>query len=914
MISGIIARARSLWRGVRRRSDVEAEMVEEFRLHQELRAADLVRAGLSPAEAARRARLEFGSTERYLDEGRASRALHRVDALRFSWLDVKLGLRMLVKYPGLTLVGGLAFAFAIWVAAGAFEFAGQVLSPRLPLPDADRVVALESWDAAAGRAEPRVLHDFAAWRAELKSVEELGAYRLAERNLITSEGESRPVEVAEISASAFRVARARPLLGRALGDADERPGAPAVAVIGHDLWQARFGGDPNVVGRVVQLGRRPTTVVGVMPEGFAFPVAQSLWVPLRLSPLDYPRGEGPALHLFARLAPGATLEEAQAELTTWGRRAATDFPGTHQHLRPRVMPYAQSIALVDGSELFLTRASYGFFIMLVVLICGNVALLLFARAATREGELVVRSALGASRGRIVGQLFAEALVLGGVAAAVGLGAANIGVRLLVRAIEMHSGRLPFWFHADLSPWTVLYAAGLTVLGAAIAGVLPGLKATRGLQARLRQAAAGAGGLTFGGIWTAVIVVQIAVTLGFPVVAFGIYGDVREVRAMVADFPATEFLSARIALDREPPPGADTSSAAFVARRQATARELERRLLVEPGVVGVTFAERLPRMHHLPHWIEVDSGGAAPQDPRFPGGYRTSSAAVDLDYFDVLGAPVLAGRAFHAGDLAPGHDTAGAGGAHPRVVIVNESFVRLVLGGRNPIGRHLRYAWRNDASGPLSGEAEPGAWHEIIGVVPDLGMSKATDPKVAGFYHPLAADVVPLHVAVHVRGGDAAAFAPRLRAVAAAVDPTLRLDAVARMDTLADSGIEWAMFWVRLVAVVSAVAMLLSLAGIYAVMSFTVARRTREIGIRVALGASRRRVVAAVFARPLAQVGLGVVAGGVLTAMFGDSVRPTALMGALGYSVLMLGVCLLACIVPTRRALQVQPTEALRADG
>jgi putative ABC transport system permease protein len=903
VIAGMLSRLRTLWRDSR--TNVDAEMAEEFRLHIELRAADLMTAGVAPRDAVAQARREFGSTERYQREGRRSRGLGPIDELRMSALDFKLGVRMLVKYPGLTLTGGLAFAFAIWVAAGAFEFAGQVLSPRLPLPDADRVVALESWDAAAGRAEPRVLHDFAAWRVELKSVAELGAYRLAQRNLITADGEARPAEVAEISASAFRVARARPLLGRALGEADERPDAPAVAVIGHDLWRARFGGDPNVVGRVARLGRTPTTVVGVMPEGFAFPVAQSMWVPLRLSPLDYPRRGGPAITIFGRLAPGATLAEAQAELTTWGRRAAADFPSTHQHLRPRVMPYAQSVALVEGGELFVTRASYGFFIMLVVLICGNVALLMFARAATREGELAVRNALGASRGRIVAQLFAEALVLGGLAAAAGLGAAGLGVRLLVRAFEAHSGRLPFWFHAGLSPWTVLYAAGLTVLGAAIAGVLPGLKVTRGLQARLRQAAAGAGGLTFGGIWTAVIVAQIAVTLAFPVVAFGVYGGVRGARAMVADFPAAEFLSARIALDREPLPGADTSFAAFVARRQATARELERRLHAEPGVVGVTFAERLPRMSHLPHWIEVDSGGAAPHDPRFPGGYRTSSSAVEADYFDVLGAPVRAGRAFHAGDLAP----------DSRVVIVNESFVRLVLGGRNPIGRHLRD--RYGARNPLSGDAEPGPWHEIVGVVPDLGMAAATDPKVAGVYHPLAADVVvPLHVAVHVRG-DPVAFAPRLRAVAAAVDPTLRIDVIARMDTLSNPGIEFAMFWVRLLAVVSAVAMLLSMAGIYAVMSFTVTRRTREIGIRVALGASRRRVVAAVFARPLAQVGLGILAGGVLTVLLSDGIddpTPRALVGTLVYTVLMLGVCLLACIVPTRRALQVEPTEALRADG
>jgi hypothetical protein len=454
--------------------------------------------------------------ERWRARGRRQQRPGGWDAARVSRLDFVLGFRMLVKYPGLTLVGGFAFAFAIWVAAGAFEFAGQVLHPRLPLPDGERVVALESWDAAAGRPERRVLHDFATWRTELRSVEELGAYRLAQRNLATADGESLPVEAAEISASAFRVARARPLLGRALAESDERPDAPLVAVIGYDVWQDRFGGDPNVVGRVVQLGRTPATVVGVMPAGYAFPVAQSLWVPLRVPPLEYPRGAGPGLELFGRLAPGVTLAEAQAELTTLGRRAAADFPSTHRYLRPRVVPYATSVAPITTSELFLARTSYGFFIMLVVLICGNVALLLFARAATREGELAIRNALGASRGRIVAQLFAEALVLGGVAAAAALGAAGVGVRLLVGAFEMNSGqRLPFWYHADLSPRTVLYATGLTVLGAAIAGVLPGLKVTRGLQARLRQAAAGAGGLTFGGVWTAVIVAQIAVTLAFP---------------------------------------------------------------------------------------------------------------------------------------------------------------------------------------------------------------------------------------------------------------------------------------------------------------------------------------------------------------------------------------------------------------
>src|SRR5688500_2225197 len=221
MVRGLIARARSLWRGVRRREDVEAEMSDEVRLHQEMRAADLVRSGLTPAAAVRQARLEFGSTEMHKDEGRRSRGLRRIDDLRFSWLDFKLGFRMLARYPGLTLVGGLAMAFAIWVGASTFELATQIIRPSIPLPDGNRIVAVQNWDAAASRIEPHVSHDFESWRTELGSIRELGAYRALERNLITGEGRGEPVEVAEITASAFRMTRVPPLMGRTLVDADE---------------------------------------------------------------------------------------------------------------------------------------------------------------------------------------------------------------------------------------------------------------------------------------------------------------------------------------------------------------------------------------------------------------------------------------------------------------------------------------------------------------------------------------------------------------------------------------------------------------------------------------------------------------------------------------------------------------------
>ncbi len=818
-----------------------------------------------------------------------------------SWLDIKLGFRMLVKYPGLTLVGGLAMAFAIAVGTASFEFLTQMLRPTLPLDDGDRVVGIRLWDAAAGRPEEQALHDFFTWREELESVEDLGAFRTLERNLITGEGRGEPVTLAEMTASGFRMARVPPLLGRALVEADEQSGTAPVVVLGYDVWQRRFGGDPAAVGQTVRLGSEEATVVGVMPEGFAFPVSHDLWVPFRLNALSYERGQGPAIRVVGRLAPGATRKEAQAELTTLGRRAAADFPETHEHLRPQVLPYANSILDVSGEVPLALFSVNLFLVMLLVLVCGNVALLMFARAATRESEIVVRNALGASRGRIIGQLFAEALVLGGVAVLLGLAAAGFALQwwLGVSAAEA-GGRLPFWFSANLSPATVLYAILLTLLGAAIAGVVPALKLTRGLGTRLRQASAGGGGLRLGGVWTAVIVAQVAVTVAFPATAFFMRREVVEIQSADVGFPAGEYLSARLELDLEPPPGAsaDIPQVEFLARFGATYQELERRLEAEPAVVGVTFADRLPRTFHPQRRVEVEEGLAAPPESALRP--RASSVSVAPDYFEVLGAPILSGRGFHSGDLE----------SDARVVIVNQSFVAKVLGDRNPIGRHVRFARPPDA------EAEP--WYEIVGVVRDLGMVSG-NLEGAGFYLPAApGEVSPLHLAIRVRG-EPEAFAPRLRAVAAEVDPSLRLHDLQPLDEVGATMWLESDFLSRLLILVSAIALLLSLAGIYSVMSFTVSRRTREIGIRVALGADRRRVIAAIFRRPLAQVGLGILGGGGLVAALMLPIYEGALsarhVGVLvAYVALMLGVCLLACIVPTQRALRIEPTEALRADG
>ena len=800
--------------------------------------------------------------------------------MRVSSLDFKLGFRLLLRYPGLTIVGGLAMAFAIAVGAGAFEVVKQLIDPRLPFDEGDRVVALRTRDLATGDYHDHTVRDLVSWRESLTNVEQLSGFRTLERNLSIGGGTPEPVVVAEMSASGFRIARVAPLLGRTLVEADEHPSAQRVTVIGHELWQQRFAGDPNVIGREVRIGGAYATIVGVMPASFGFPISHRLWLPLRVDQADEA-----ALQIFGRLASGATLEKAQAELTTVSARTAQSELVARQQLRPVVEPYARSFGMSIDLRPELQPLFYAinlFFVMLLVLISANVALLMFARAATREGEIVVRNALGASRSRIVAQLFAEALVLGSIAALIGLGVAHFALDAFHRVYEIESeGRLPFWFTASLSPATMLYTVVLTLIAAGVAGVLPALKMTgRKMDARLRQLAAGGGGLRFGRLWTAVIIAQVALTVAFPAGAFFVRRGVVQIQTMDVGFPAEQYLSARLEMDRQ-------------SSFYATTRELTRRLAAEPGVVSVTLTDGLPHTPHKPRMMELEAAAAARLNT--PNFHRIANASVDLNYFDALGAPVLAGRGFHSGDRSPGAPA----------VIVNESFVRRVLGGRNPLGQRIRYV-------DVATDQQP--WFEIVGMVKDLGMGATGDP---GLYHALPDNAFPIHVAVQLRQ-DPAAFSPRLRVLAASVDPELRLHNILPLTDVGSSMWLEFNFLFKLLAGVSGIALLLSLAGIYAVTSFTVARRTREIGIRIALGADGRRVVASILARPVTHVGIGIVSGGLMTGALAYGVMRGALGvtgGALivGYAALMMGVCLLACVVPTRRALRVQPTEALRQD-
>ena len=802
-----------------------------------------------------------------------------------SLFDLRLGARMLVRYPVLTVIGTASLAFAVALGAAVFAFITLLLWPSLPLPEGDRVVSVRLADVATNQYEPRLTADFLRWRAATTSLTDFGAGRSFIRNLTMDDGIVEPIDIAEVTASTFRMARVAPIAGRPLIDADAEPSAPPVMVIGERLWRARFGGDPAILQRSITLAGTPTAVVGIMPDSFRFPSVHEVWVPLRLDETAAPR-TGTPLRVWARLKPDVSLPQAAAEFEVFRAAAAADWPSTHGRLRAEIKPFARSTVTIEPAmQVLFGSINLGIGVLIFV-ISGNVALLMFARAATRESEMLVRTALGASRGRLIRQFFAEAIVLSAPAAIVGLMLARTGLAWGIQAYGLtFDGRpLPFWFTPRLPPLSIGYGCGLALFAAVVTGVLPALKVTRGLASRLRAAGAGGGGLRFGGMWTLLVVGQIALTVTLPVVA--VYVS-RGFRGQTADIgvPPERILTAALTRDVGLTP----------ARYATVVRDVRDALAGMPDVSRITLTSRLPLTWHDWYFYRVDAGGAAPVDAT-TGGYRISTASVAPDFFTTFDAGPLAGRLFTAADY----------GGTQRVAIANESFVTNVLGGRNAIGRHVQYHDRTRPTPPN----EP--WIEIVGVVRDIGIAGSA---TAGLYQPLdlaAADRVYLAARV---AGDMAAATAALRHVAARTDPLLRVSAVQPLDRVTADGQRFLAFWTQLLTIVSISTLVLALSGLYAVTSFSVSKRTREIGIRMALGSGRARVALTILRGPLIRMSVGIVLGWILPIALGDQdpSTPAQIAALLAYLVVMFVVCLLACLIPARRAMAVNPIEALRVE-
>jgi predicted permease len=632
-----------------------------------------------------------------------------------------------------------------------------------------------------------------------------------------------------------------------------------------------------------------------MPAGFGFPVNHSLWTPLEIPASVTAPGDGPYLSMFGRLAEGASTDTAQGELQ--GLRVSPTRT-------VRVNPYLESLMADDrgGTEEMIAHALNSVFIMLLALCGVNVATLVFARTAQREAEISVRAALGASRGRIAAQLFAEALVLCGVGAAAGLATARFLGRWGAQLWREGSGQpMPFWWDERLGIATVLYAAALAVFAAAIIGLVPAVKATRlALQDGLRDAAGARASMRFGPVWTGIIVMQAATTvmLVATVTSLG-WTTVRGQGSLDVSYPREQFLTI-------PVQPSDAPAVAGAPRGLAVQDlvVLTTRLEEVAGVVGATYASTIPGTTWEQFVIEFPETehalAAAANASKRTDVLWSEGARVGPNFFETLGIPLVGGRPFTAADVL----------GSPNVAIVDETFVRTILGGRSPLGLTVRQA--------AAPGGQPGPWLEIVGVVKDVTVRAPKGPDDAVLYRPAVNGESRLRIILRTQGA-AAPVARRLHTAAVIANPDLRLGAGVPLDVLADEEALPMRFFLRVFTVIAIVALLLATAGVYALISFTLARRTREIGIRAALGAAPARIIGSVFSRVFLQVGAGVLSGAlpafvIITSIAEDAggmTRVTAAVLTCGVCALVVLIALAACAVPLRRALRIHPTEALR---
>ncbi len=809
-----------------------------------------------------------------------------------SLLDVKLGLRLLVKNPALTLVACFALAIGIPIGLAPLQLLGA-LDQAPPFDEGDRIVGVREFDQSIGNEEMRSLHAFETWQRDVQSFETMAALTMIERNLVADDGRVEPIRGSAVTATAFDILRVPPQLGRTLVAADELPAAAPVVVLTDQLWKTRFGGDPSVVGRQVRLGGVDHEVVGVMPAGFDFPRrADRFWIPLKARARDFEPRTGPQLVMFGRLRDGASEHDAASELARVGQRMAADFPVTHAHMAPQLLSFTEAVTGLNAAPGVVLRVET-IALFILALVCGTVGTLMLARSMRRSSEIAVRTALGASRGRIVLQLSIESLVLACVSAAIGLGLAEI----FLKQIEFMWTSMPSWFDLGLSPKTVLRAGALAVFSALIAGVIPAIKATRrDVQKTLQGGANAKSGIRFGYASTALIVAQVAMGVAcLSVVGVTARNAIRN-PASELGVPGNEYLGTELSLALDPSMDANVGSGWLDSEGRAAAvqEEVARRLRAEPGVRGVAFGTALPGTDHSKWWVEVEDPTAADSSL-----FRVRGAVVSPGFFEGLGKTAVSGRTFDDRDSETPRHT----------VVVNRSFVDDVLRGENPLGRRVRWA-------VYAADVPEQPWLEIVGVVDDLGMNSADPSSQAGLYQPSApGQFQPAYLAVHL-STDAQAFAPRLREIVAQVDPTVIVDDPKTLDRILSDGV----FEVRLssfaFSALAAVAIVLALAGLYALMSFTVSERTYEIAVRAALGAGPQRVVTKVLRKVVLQLLAGVALGSLIGALLLTQVvevsvtqRWPLVVSAMAALMTLIGV--MACGAPTLRALRIQPIEALR---
>ncbi len=798
--------------------------------------------------------------------------------------DLGYALRTLRRNPLFTVVAVACLALGIGVNATVYSIVYGLLYRPFPFPQPERLVVMEETQTRSGVADAPVSYaNLRDWREASRSFQAVGAVSDRSLSLAGSEGAER-VPGAAASWELFPALGVRPALGRGFAPEDDRPGAAPVVVIGHALWERRFGGARSAVGSTLLVDGAPHVVVGVMPEGFGWPRNQEAWVPL--APLAHaaPRTER-QLFVIARLRPGVSVEQARAEMAGVARRMAERFPAENGGWGIRVASLRDELVGEGGETIFLAMLGAVSFVLLIA--CANVANLMLARTVGRSREMAVRAALGAARGRIARQLLTESAILSLAAAVLGSALAAAGVRLFIATVPAENA-LPTWLHFAVDGPVLLYTLCVAMVTALLFGVAPALRASRAdLQSTLREGGRGGAGPTRGRLAGALVVAQVALSLTLLVGASLSLRSIANLLGAGAGFDTAPLMTFDLTLA-----GEAYASPEVRARR---AEELAQRVAALPGVRGAGVSPATP-LGSGTAFGNVEVEGRVFARGEEPG---VDYAGVTGGWLRALGAPVVRGRALTDDEAR----------RRSGVAVVNAAMAARLWPGADALGRRFRLAG--------------GEWLTVVGVVRDFrNASIRPDPVGPAAYLPLPyTPERSLGMIVRVpEGSDPALVTPAVRAAVREIDANLPVHGARTMEQLRRLG-----FWsYRLLGgmflVFGVVALVLAAVGVYGVIAYGVAQRTREMGVRMALGAARHDLLRLVVGRgarlALPGIGLGLLAswglsGALRSALYG--VPATDPLSFAGGALFLMGVALLASYLPARRAARVDPMIALRSE-
>lgn len=866
-----------------RKSRAHHQLDSELRFHLEQQTADYIASGMSPDEARRRARLDFGGLDQIKERVHAA---HRGYLLETFLQDIRYGLRMLRKSPGFTAVAIITLALGIGANTAIFSVVDAVLLRSLPYPNANRLVILSEELPRAGGLNVS-LPDFLDWRAQNRSFDEMAAFAPNSFTL-TGAGEPTSVRAGFVSWSFFPLLGVKPLMGRTFTESEDKPGGTFVAVVSYSLWRSRLKGDPHIVGKAITLDGYNFQVVGVLPPGFAFP-GLNVDVYNQIGPMAAFGGNGkggyadrsnhPGIRVLARLRPGTSLTAARSDMDTIMARLGMEYPKSDKGERAIVTPiYEEFLDWVQPSLIMLSIAAA--FVLLLAWV--NVAGLLFARSATREREMAVRAALGAGRVRLFRQLLTESAVLSLLGAAGGLALAHWTMRPL---LHLAPASVPNLAGIHLNSAVLAFTLAVGLLTAILAGLAPGVSATRiKLDEALKSDARAARSRAGSRLRSALLVFEIAAAV---VIVVGAGLIVRSLSAALATYPGFDpdhVLAFDVILSG---PNSDARHT-LIFFDQALQRI--RRL---PGVVSAGAAMQ-PPIAGL-HWTSPYTPADQPAPPINQQPWTALNMATP-GYFETMHTPVLQGRVFTDSD----------NNSSRPVAVVNETMAHKLDARGAVVGKviHVQYA------------AHP--FLEIVGVIHDMKQSGVEQPDMPEVYVPAAQMPVNFMTIVVRSAEDPSVLAHPVAGVIQHLDKGLPLSHVVPMTEYIETAVASRRFAAALSGAFALLALILAAIRIYGTVSYSVARRTHEFGIRVALGASRTAVLSLVLRSGFLLVALGIAIGiagalalttDIASELYG--VTPTDPATFAIVALLLALVALLACYIPARPVTRVDPMVALR---